>query len=635
MTRKKLIGVVAIICVTLAVVATSLTVAFTYTEVFVNVVVGSRYEAEMAGVDVSASYYSWNEDIDVFQGHDMLSESSATTISIGASADSALSAQEEMVYSKEGGKVILEYAFVNNTDKYVNIDLIATPEIDNMLLGYAYEDYKIHNNNLGAISANAGIFRSQTIAAGEAKYIYIILSLDNKDVSGSIVGDFEWSAREPHEYVVSFNLDNIANISDYEDIIVLEGLGIDNVVTPLCSSNGYAFTGWFKDASYTQILSNVDKVYSDITLFPQFKAGNVTVSPDGVVSELPNEEIVVVPDSVVLGDKEVKITKITGRLGKNVREIYIGDNVESIPASFANGCENLEKVWIGDSLKNISSSAFIRCTNLNSVRFGKGLTNIAGSAFYECINLQSIDLQDGLKTIGSGAFYGCDNLRGKICFPETLEKIDSYAFYMCKNITGLKFGEQLKEIGYNAFYYCYNIKGEITLLDNVTNIGSNAFAYCTNITKVATGNGLKKLNTGVFYGCSAMKEIVFSDSLTSIGDHALYNCVSLKELNLPNSLTTIEKYALQYCSAIRELVIPENVKKIEKFAFSGMGISEITIPESVESIGEKVFDLCIRLNEVNFDYIGWKYNDSQLDITNPNTNANNLVKGVWKDIYKD
>ncbi len=87
-------------------------------------------------------------------------------------------------------------------------------------------------------------------------------------------------------------------------------------------------------------------------------------------------------------------------------------------------------------------------------------------------------------------------------------------------------------------------------------------------------------------------------SVTSI-DRAFLDCTGLKEVTIPNSVTSIGDLAFSGCSGLTEVTIPNSVTSIGDYAFSNCsGLKEITIPNSVTSIGEGAFWGCTGLTAI-------------------------------------
>lgn len=174
-------------------------------------------------------------------------------------------------------------------------------------------------------------------------------------------------------------------------------------------------------------------------------------------------------------------------------------------------------------------------------------------------NPSAVYIADGVTGIGNHAFNGMSTL-------ETIE------FENSKSLT---------KVGEYAFNNCDKMVGLSLDLSNVTTLGKYAF------------NGCERLGSG-----ENNKGVTLSDALTTIPENAFNTC-GLKNVNIPKSCTKIEKNAFAHnsLSEVGELVLPNGLVTIGESAFvvtmgsgeTGIGITSLTIPSSVESIGANAF----------------------------------------------
>ena len=80
-------------------------------------------------------------------------------------------------------------------------------------------------------------------------------------------------------------------------------------------------------------------------------------------------------------------------------------------------------------------------------------------------------------------------------------------------------------------------------------------------------------------------------TVTSIGVRAFMNCSGLTSVTIPNSVTSIGDYAFCGCG-LTSVTIPNSVTSIGDDAFCGCDLTSVTIPNSVTSIGEYAFCGC-------------------------------------------
>ena len=111
---------------------------------------------------------------------------------------------------------------------------------------------------------------------------------------------------------------------------------------------------------------------------------------------------------------------------------------------------------------------------------------------------------------------------------------------------------------------------------------------------------------GLFYDCP-LESLYLGRNLSYRGSEdsgfsPFYNIKTLKEITIGNSVTSIGNNAFSGCSGLTEITIPNSVTSIGSNAFSGCSVlTEITIPNSVTSIGENAFSSCSGLSTVNFN----------------------------------
>lgn len=322
----------------------------------------------------------------------------------------------------------------------------------------------------------------------------------------------------------------------------------------------------------------------------------------------------------------------------------------------------------GKSVVSISDEAFLDNQVMQTVTIPTTITHIGLSAFEGCSYLTQINWN----AISVDDFTGNDcafNNAGKlgdgitVTFGDNVQRIPTYAFYSASastaaNIKNVNIGSNVISIGAYAFSSCSNL-GPTVIPDNVTTIETYAFRACKSMTSVVIGNGVTSIGNYAFRSCSGLTSITIPGSVTSIGDGAFSDCSGLTSITvtdgnpkyhsagnclietstktliagcktsiIPNdgSVTSIGDRAFYYCRGLTSVTIPVSVESIGNYAFYWCDITSITIPDSVESIGSDAFSGCSGLTSVYYtggvaSWCGISFGNSS---ANPLTYADNL-----------
>lgn len=83
--------------------------------------------------------------------------------------------------------------------------------------------------------------------------------------------------------------------------------------------------------------------------------------------------------------------------------------------------------------------------------------------------------------------------------------------------------------------------------------------------------------------------IVVDEGITHIGDCAFAYLSNVKSVSLPSTLVSIGDMAFAYMFDLNNIAIPEGVKEIGNYAFLMFGCESVTIPSTLETVGEDCF----------------------------------------------
>ncbi|MBR5923420.1 MAG: leucine-rich repeat domain-containing protein [Clostridia bacterium] len=170
----------------------------------------------------------------------------------------------------------------------------------------------------------------------------------------------------------------------------------------------------------------------------------------------------------------------------------------------------------------------------------------------------------------------------------------------CKDIEAIIIGAGVIGIGTDAFYGCTRLTS-ISIPSGVQHIGSGILEDCNNLESItvdkgnlvyhSTGNCLIKTATNVLIAGCKNSIIPTDGSVCLIEYDAFSGCTGLTSITMPDSVTSIGGGAFEGCTGLTSITIPDSVTAIGYKAFSDCtGLTSINIPDSVISVGGSAFD---------------------------------------------
>ena len=189
-------------------------------------------------------------------------------------------------------------------------------------------------------------------------------------------------------------------------------------------------------------------------------------------------------------------------------------------------------------------------------------------------------------------------------FSHVTEALDSsYDFTSYCTVRRIVIPDTVAVIGDFAFFNCQLLE-RITIPDSVVSMGTAAFYYCQNMTDVILSENLLTISEMAFSYCRKLNNVVVPASVTQIHDYAFAICDSLSNITILGEIPEISMAAFARCSSLTEIIIPEGTKTLCQYAFSFTPIEKITLPKSLVTIEDYVFNNSPSLKEVV--YLGTK-----------------------------
>ncbi|HBW04990.1 MAG TPA: hypothetical protein DEF02_00125, partial [Clostridiales bacterium] len=511
-----------------------------------------------------------------------------------------------------------------------------------------------------------------------------------KDESGEYVSS---DADGKYNLVVRSNIYSLGSVSlndssSIDEHKTKEAVG-ENVKVVAFTKSDKQFLGWY-DGENNLIMTNASFEFSmpatDFTLIAKWKCDHnwqnnyivkmPTCSAEGlkydrkctICNEVEGKTVLAIdPNAHNFENNICKFCGVSnGAVGFTYRKISDGkyeitgiteDNISSeltIPSKF----------YFGDIVA-IAKNAFCQNTTIESIIVSEGISEIGWNAFGDCTNLANITLPNGLRYISDHAFSNCTKLES-ITIPSTVVAVGKFAFNSCKNLNSITVLGDIS-VGEDAFELCNGLN-KITANGEVASAiikQSYSTLYSTKYYDIDI-LGLKEIPDEAFLDCKILRSVNIQDGVKKIGSYAFKNCTSLLSISIPKTLRSIDWNAFRECTALEEvnisdlnkwceidmgyksnpleyakkllvngerptgnIVLADGVKAIPSYTFYGCNVSSITMPESIELIGENAFYGCTNIQSFHInDLSKWCGVVCENAFANPMYYADNtIIKG--------
>ncbi len=316
---------------------------------------------------------------------------------------------------------------------------------------------------------------------------------------------------------------------------------------------------------------------------------------------------IIIP-AVVTDDNGVdySVTAVQDHAFKNyvwVSNVSIPETVTRIGKSAFAGCTDLTKCTLPSLLKRIEEGTFTGCSSLRSLTIPESVTFIGNSAFNGCSSLASINIpENDLIIIGESAFSGCSALatlefNAIHCFPSSSSESPVFP----SSVSHITFGDKVQIIP--DYFLAKGSKIENLIFpESLTSIGTQAFYKNTALTSINIPEDVTSIGSDAFSGCYSLKSLEY-EAVECIANGSSEIPVfpsSLSNITFGDKVKIIPDYFLAKGSKIENLIFPESLTSIGDWAFHGCSsLALVNIPENVSSIGSAAFEKCSSIISVN------------------------------------
>lgn len=296
-------------------------------------------------------------------------------------------------------------------------------------------------------------------------------------------------------------------------------------------------------------------------------------------------------------------------------EISLPSNIETITATMFDGCTKLEKIEVNNNPNYVTMDGVLCEINAVSGQANKII-------YYPKAKAGEYTVPTGITTIGEAAFKDCEALT-KVTIPGGVTMIEKQAFYSCGALLEVEFTGKYYDgdltIETEAFYSCSKITA-ITLPANLKTLKAYAFGGWSGLKTVTANCERETLDFEVYafhynnqYKYGYIEHLILGKKMAVVDINGVFGSSKLVDVQVdPENPYYTSQDGVLFDKAMLNLVyfpgaitgeytIPETVTTIGTRVFQSKEITGIVIGKNVVSIGDQAFNSCKKLVKVTFE----------------------------------
>ena len=273
-------------------------------------------------------------------------------------------------------------------------------------------------------------------------------------------------------------------------------------------------------------------------------------------------------------------------LKDSITEIKIEEGVTYLGNWAFSGLTNVVKANIPASITGLGNHIFRGDTALTTVEWASG---------FNAPEITDTDSKDKIYSgnyVPTSMFDGCTSLGSGKELSAWLP--DSFTGVGCAAFRGTQFTV------------------DFGVWDNLTYIGAYGFAGMPNLdsftlsTKITLGLRGGASNA---FNSSGLKSLTVADGIEAIPSGLCDGCEQLSSVALADFVKTIATNAFRNTKALKEIGL-KKVQTIGGYAFQGSELTDLVLPESVNTVESRAFEACTSLTKVTINAAGLTLDNS-------------------------
>jgi hypothetical protein len=407
------------------------------------------------------------------------------------------------------------------------------------------------------------------------------------------------------------------------NVIIKDDNDVDNVVADAGNDNGNVNNGDDLNVNNGIIDDNGQPIYDEVDVVETKESVNIGATESdsvvaSIVTDKNGETVLQISGTGNMFESAIELSNTS--YYSEVTNIVIEDGVTNITEAALTNFTKAKSITIGKDVELIDEYYLYNQVELKTINMNAKNANINPSAkdysdyyaddseYYFAYGIENLIIGEDVEIINACMFYNYSDLKN-VTISNGVKEIGKYAFAYC-GCTTIEIPNSVKTIGNNAFYNAQSLSNVFFEENGTEEIGFACFGYCLNLKSVSLSNSLKNIGDYAFYGCGTLSSIKIPENVESIGQAAFNNCTSLTIVYY-NAIaaeytgidySTFGIYPLFYNSPVGKIIIGDKVTQLGDAIFSYLSnLVEITLPESLESLGAWVFLSCSNLNTVYYN----------------------------------
>ena len=273
-----------------------------------------------------------------------------------------------------------------------------------------------------------------------------------------------------------------------------------------------------------------------------------------------------------------------------------------------NSQEKLVNISLPKTLRYIGNYAFAYLPSMQYLEIPENVTTMGTDIFYQSNNLKTLKMNAVVPPM-VGSFSGTD--KRKVYVPDG--SLHAYRLATPWNNCVLVGGEGTSvsidhvdagELGHfilDKATYLQEVNKLTVVSGNLNSDDWKTLKSMTNLVELdISGMTVTSIPSSAFSDRWGLEKIILPKKLEAIGNHA-FSGTGLKEIELPESLTTLDYNAFSYCASLSSVKIPGKVERISPYSFyKCSNLQKVELAEGIKFIDNQAFYYCNHLQSINF-----------------------------------